>query len=123
MGNQGLKMLKRDLKKKVKILETLPPKKTKNMSFIDDYDDGKIHIICEACYNIVNKKIPLEKKKENKLKKGLMKIHKEVRQLANPKLTLKTKRKILKTSQVGSGIFTALATIVVPALLSLLAKK
>ena len=68
-------------------------------------------------------KIPLEQKKENKLKKGLMKIHKEVRQLANPKLTLKTKRKILKTSQVGSGIFTALATIVVTALLSLLAKK
>ena len=113
-------MLKRELKKKVKILETLPPKKTKN---IDDYDDGKIHIICEACYNIVNKKIPLEKKKENKLKNRLMEIHKEVRQLANPKLTLKTKRKILKKSQVGSGIFTALATIVVPALLSLLAKK
>ena len=54
---------------------------------------------------------------------GPMEIHKEVRQLANPKLTLKTKRKILKKSQVGSGIFTALATIVVPALLSLLAKK
>ena len=96
VDNQGIKMLKRELKKKVKILETLPPKKTKNMSFIDDYDDGKIHTICEACYNIVNKKIPLEKKKENKLKNRLMEIHKEVRQLANPKLTLKTKQKILK---------------------------
>ena len=63
-------MLKRELKKKVKILETLPPKKTKNMSFIDDYDDGKIHTICEACYNIVNKKIPLEKKKETNLRTG-----------------------------------------------------
>lgn len=49
------------------------------MFFIDDYDDGKIYIICEVCYNIVNKKILLEKKKENKFKKGLMKIYKEVR--------------------------------------------
>ena len=82
MGNQGLKMLKRDLKKKVKILETLPQKKTKNMSFIDDYDDGKIHIICEACYNIVNKKIPLEKKKENKLKGQLYRNTKQISRLS-----------------------------------------
>ena len=61
VDNQGIKMLKRELKKKVKILETLPPKKTKNMSFIDDYEDGKIHIICEACYNIVNKKNTIRK--------------------------------------------------------------
>ena len=65
----------------------------------------------------------LLKKKEKQLKSRLLKIHKEVRRLANPNLTLKTKRRILQDSQVGKGVFSALSTIVVPTLLSLLAKK
>ena len=62
-------------------------------------------------------------KKENQLKRKLLPIHKELRQLANPSLKLKTKRRILRKQQVGSGIFTTLASIVIPTLLSLLKKK
>ena len=111
-----------DLDKKLKSLSTLPALKrsNKDMSFIDAYSDDKIHDICEACHNIVHMKFPLESKKKYQLKKRLTPIKKEVRQLANPKLLLKTKRKILKKPQVGFGVFAALASFVVPALLSMI---
>ena len=111
-----------DLDKKLKSLSTLPALKrsNKDMSFIDAYSDDKIHDICEACHNIVHMKFPLESKKKYQLKKRLTPIKKEVRQLANPKLLLKTKRKILKKPQVGFGVFAALAKFVVPALLSMI---
>jgi len=99
------KMRRRDIKKKIKFLSTLPKARVSDLSFIDTYTDSKIHDICEACYNIVQKKIPIDSRKRNQLKNRLIPIHKEVRRLANPKLKVKTKRKILKTPQVGSGIF------------------
>ena len=122
-----VKMKHNHLQKKIKSLQSLPkPKrgqKEMDMSFIDGYSDEKIHDICEACYNIVHKKLPLKSRKKNQLKQSLMPIHKHVRQLANPQLQIKTKRRILKNPQTGAGIFTALASIVVPTLLSLLTSK
>ena len=118
-------MTKTILKQKLKSLESLPKRLKKNadMRFVDEYSDNKINDICEACYNIVHKKLPLNNSKNNQLKKRLLPIHNEVRRLANPKLQLKTKRRLLKQSQVGSGVFTALASFVIPTLISLLASK
>ena len=111
-----------ELEKRIKILSSLPAlkKSNKDMSFIDEYSDDKIHDICEACYNIVHMKFPLESKKKYQLKKRLTPIKKEVMQLANPKILIKTKRKLLKKQQVGFGVFTALASFVIPALLSMI---
>ena len=110
------------MKKRIKSLSSLPVLKrtNKDMTFIDEYSDDKIHNICEACHNIVHMKFPLESKKKYQLKKRLTPIKKEVRQLAHPTLLLKTKRKILKQPQVGFGVFAALAAFVVPALLSMI---
>ena len=110
------------LNKKLKSLSTLPALKrsNKDMSFIDTYSDDKIHDICEACHNIVHMKFPLESKKKYQLKKRLTPIKKQVMQLANPKVLMKTKRKLLKKQQVGFGVFTALASFVIPALLSMI---
>ena len=118
-----MKMKQSDLKRKIKSLSSLPKKKFDDASLIDNFSDEKIHDICEACYNVVAKKLPVQKKTENQLKRKLLPIHKEIRQLANPKLKVKTKRRILKNRQVGKGIFTTIASIVVPALLSLLNRK
>ena len=121
------KMRHNNLQKKIKSLQSLPkPKrgqKVMDMSFIDTYPDGQIHDICEACYNIVHKKLPMDSKKKSQLKERLLPIHTHVRRLAKPELQIKTKRKILKNPQVGAGIFTALASFVVPTLLSLLTSK
>ena len=110
------------LETKLKSLSSLPALKrsNKDMSFIDAYSDDKIHDICEACHNIVHMKFPLESKKKYQLKKRLTPIKKDVMQLANPQLLVKTKRKLLKKPQVGFGVFAALASFVVPALLSLI---
>ena len=119
------KMNKTQLKKRVKSLQSLPPKikGKKDMSFIDAYPDDKIHDICEACYNIVHMKLPMDSKKRNQLKKKLLPIHEDIRNLAKPHTAVSTKRKILKKPQVGAGIFTALASIVVPTILSMLGSK
>ena len=113
------------LEKRIKSLSSLPnlKRKNKDMSFMDEYSNDKIHDICEACHNIVHMKFPLESKKKNQLKKKLAPIKKEVRQLGNPKLLIKTKRKLLKNPQVGFGVFTALASFVIPALISLITSK
>merc|ERR1711888_338816 len=47
-------------------------------------------------------KFPLESKKKYQLKKRLTPIKKEVMQLANPKILIKTKRKLLKKQQVDT---------------------
>ena len=121
-NKEDKKMKNSGLNKKIKSLSTLPALKrsNKDMSFIDAYSDDKIHDICEACYNIVHMKFPLESKKKYQLKKRLMPIKKDVMQLANPKILMKNKRKLLKKQQVGFGVFTALASFVIPALLSMI---
>ena len=118
-------MSKTMLNQKLNSLQSLAKRLKKNadMSFVDDYSDNKINDICEACYNIVHKKLPLNKSKNSQLKKKLLPIHNEVRRLANPKLQIRTKRRLLKQPQVGSGVFTALASFVIPTLISLLTSK
>ena len=110
------------LEKRIKSLSSLPnlKRKNKDMSCMDEYSNDKIHDICEACHNIVHMKFPLESKKKYQLKKRLTPIKKEVMQLANPKILIKTKRKLLKKQQVGFCVFTALASFVIPALLSMI---
>ena len=121
-NKEDKKMKNSGLNKKIKSLSTLPALKrsNKDMSFIDAYSDDKIHDICEACYNIVHMKFPLDSKKKYQLKKRLMPIKKDVMQLAKPKILMKNKRKLLKKQQVGFGVFTALASFVIPALLSMI---
>ena len=121
-NKEDKKMKNSGLNKKLKSLSTLPALKrsNKDMSFIDAYSDDKIHDICEACYNIVHMKFPLDSKKKYQLKKRLMPIKKDVMRLANPKILIKNKRKLLKKQQVGFGVFTALASFVIPALLSMI---
>ena len=118
MKNSGLET-------KLKSLSSLPALKrsNKDMSFIDAYSDDKIHDICEACYNIVHMKFPLDSEKKNQLKRKLNPIKKEFRQLGNPKLLLRTKRRLLKNPQVGFGVFASLASFVIPTLISLITKK
>ena len=118
-------MTKTMLKNKLKSLQSLPKglKKNVDMGFVDEYSDDKYMIFVKHATILYIKNLPLDKTKNNQLKKKLLPIHSEVRQLANPKLHLKTKRRLLKKLQVGNGIFTALASFVIPTLISMLASK
>merc|ERR1711894_8536 len=45
-------------------------------------------------------KLPMDSKKRNQLKKKLLPIHEDIRNLAKPHTAVSTKRKILKKPQV-----------------------
>ena len=94
-----------------------------HQDFLRKCADECIHTICEACYNILNQTIKLTKDRKHRVKKKLKPIHDDVRKLSNSKLSVKTKREILRKPQVGKGIFTLLATTVLPALISSLLAK
>ena len=112
------KMKKSLLKKKVSTLSKLDTLKKGK-----EYPDEKIHDICEACYNILQENIPIKGNKKYQLKKKLKPIKNEIRKLANSKISVKTKRKLLAIPQVGRGIFSAIATVVLPALISMLSRN
>ena len=60
----------------------------------------------------------MTKDQKYNLKKKLTPIRVDVRKLADSKLSLKSKRKLLSKPQVGDGIFTILAGTVLPTLIS-----
>ena len=117
--------MKRSLiKQKVSTLSKLhKTKKGCDMSFLREYPDEKIHDICEACFNVLQENIPIKGKKKYQLKNKLKPIKNEIRKLANSKISIKTKRKLLSNPQVGHGIFSSIATVVLPALIFLLSEK
>ena len=47
-------------------------------SFLKEFSDDEIHCICEACYNILDGKIPMNKHNKLKLKKKLISLSVEV---------------------------------------------
>ena len=92
-------------------------------SFLKEFSDDEIHCICEACYNILGGNIPINKNNKFKLKKKLIPIRNEIRKLKNSKISVKTKRRLLSTPQVGNGILSAIASVVLLFPLSLLSQN
>ena len=88
-----------------------------------ELSDDEIHCIYEACYNILGGNIPMDKNIKFKLKKKLIPIRNEIRKLGNSKISVKTKRRLLSTPQVGHGILSAIASVVLPSLISLLSQN
>ena len=96
-------------------------KKGDNMGY---YTNRMIHCICEALYNIVYCTDVIAKGlMRYKLKHELLPIENSIMRLANPKYSMKKKRQILSKPKVGKGVFTAIASFVIPALMSILTKK
>ena len=96
-------------------------KKGDNMGY---YPNKMIHCICEALHNICwNADVIVKGLMKYKLKHELLPIKNSIIRLANPKYSMKKKRQILSKPKVGKGVFTAIASFVIPALLSILTKK
>ena len=85
--------------------------------------DECIHKICESCQNLLLNTFELDKKKLANVKRRLKNSQKEVRHLAKSKTSLLKKRQILSNEQTGKGIFTILASTIVPALIAALTKQ
>ena len=105
--------------KKISILRGV--KKGDNMG---RYPNEMIHCICEAMYNIVHRTDLIAKGlMKYKLKRELLPIKNYLMKISEAKLNMKKKRKILSKPQVGEGVMTAIASFVIPALISMITKN
>ena len=112
------------MKTRVKMFQNMKQlKRNERLSFLKNCPDECIHALCEICYNLLHQSIELKKDKKYRLKQKLKPIRVDVRKLADSKQSVKSKRKLLYKPQVGHGIFTILASTVLPALISALASK
>ncbi len=79
--------------------------------------DDCIHKVCESCHNLLLNTYRLNKNKLKKVKSILYKSKNSIRQIAKPSTSLLSKRKIL-SNQTGRGIFTVLASVIIPAIIA-----
>ena len=112
-------MNKAKLRSKLKILQTAVGG---GHRLCQSCDDEQIHAICEACLNVLNNTPKLNAANLKKVKRLLRPIKQQIRSISRPKVSVKHKRKILSNPQTGKGIFSVIAGIVIPAIISALAK-
>ena len=117
-------MKKIQIKRRLALLQRLlKMSNSERRQYLMKCDQECINTICEACYNLLWNNFKFKKPKINKISKDLTNIKTEFKKISDPKIALKTKRQLLSKKQTGDGIFSILATTVIPALVSLLAKK
>lgn len=115
---------KKYIQKSLKTLVPLTKIRSKQReNLIPLLSDDCIHKICESCQNLLLNTFQLDKKKVSTIKRRLKPFQNELRHFANPKSSLLKKRKLLSNEQTGKGIFTILATTIVPALIAALSKR
>ena len=114
-------MNKNEMKKILKLLRSATKVEKKNRkNYLKTCSPDEIHAICGATKNIIEENIEIPKSKRSYLKKKLKPHKKKLRYLSNPRNSIERKRLLLKNDQVGAGIFTAIASIAIPALIAAL---
>ena len=101
-------------------LKKIPPKH--RMSIVPLLTDDCLHKICESCQNLLDNTFNLNKNEMRKVHRKLKKHKKNIRLFSNPSTSLGRKRSILGNSQTGAGIFSILASTIIPALVAAIAK-
>ena len=115
---------KRILQSRVDLLnfvKSIPRKK--RACLINMLDADSIHSICECLHNLFKNNIDLSEKKCLSIRKRFEPHKKEIKDLINAQSTLKRRKNILKNDQIGNGLFTVLASVVLPAIISAIASK
>ena len=88
------------------------------------YPDEMIHCICEAMHNICHNADYITKGVEkSRLKMLLEPMKLKIRKLADSNYPMEKKRQILSKSYVGKGVFTVVASFVIPTLISMLTES
>ena len=94
--------------------------KKKRRDYIKSCTNDEIHAICGATKNLVDGNFEMSKGKKAYLKKKLKPHECQIRYLSDPRKSVKKKRILLEKEQFGAGVFTALATVAIPALIAAL---
>ena len=113
-----------EMNKHIKFFKRLKQiRKCDRKNFFSQCSDADIQLMCESCKNIYHDTLNMGEKKKAQVKKKLLPFKKEFIKLCNSQTPNKVRRSLLKNKQVGSGIFTILASTVLPILLSSIIKK
>ena len=96
--------------------------KSKRSAIIPLLSDACIHKICESCQNLLKNTYGFDSKKLKKIKNKFKNHKNEIRIFASPTSSLLRKRQILTYEQTGGGIFTILASTIIPAIIAALSK-
>ena len=98
------------------------PKKNRS-AFVQLLSDDCIHKICESCQNLLLNTYKFNHDKLKHIKRKLSTSPEDMRTFSKSSSSLLRKRQILSNDQEGSGIFSLLATTLIPALIGAIAKK
>ena len=120
MKNNGKKKYIESVLRQLKPLTKIPAAMRQDM--IPLLSDECIHRICESCQNLVLNTYGFDQSKIKKIKSRLKGSEKQMRLISRPSSSLLSKRKVLSSNQTGRGIFTLLASTIVPALIAALSK-
>ena len=120
MIKSGKKKYLKKVLQQLKPLAKIPSKSRLDM--VPLLSDECIHKICESCQNLVLNTYGFDKGKLWKIKTKLKGSEKNIRLISKPTSSLLSKRKILASKQTGGGVFTLLASTIVPALIAALSK-
>ena len=118
-------MEKKHLKKILSILQKVPKtnRKSTRKQYISSCSDNEIHAICGACRNLLTNNIKLSDAKKKDLRKRLNPIKNDLRALSKPNISSQKKRAILNRDQTGRGVFSLLASVIIPSIVAALAGK
>ena len=126
-GAEGIEHLRKgsdkfQVKDAIQVLRYIKSLKGDYRGFAQHMNSKDIHIISSCCFNLLEDNIPLPHAKKEQIKIFLRPIKKEINIISNKRGSVKKKREILSDPQIGNGIFTLLATTILPALVSALVK-
>ena len=112
----------REVEDAIQVLKYIKSLKGDCQGYVEHANSRDIKLISGCCFNLLKDNIPLYASQKKKIKIFLKPIEKEINIISNKKASVKKKREILSDPQFGEGIFTLLASTILPALISALAK-
>ena len=118
-------MERKHLKRILSMLQKVPKsnRKSTRKQYINSCSNNEIHAICGACRNLLTNNIRLSNAKKKYLRKRLNPIKNDIRTLSKPNISLQKKRAILNREQTGKGVFSLLASVIIPSIVAALAGK
>ena len=107
----------------IRLLKYIKSLKGNTSGFFKYTNSRDIDTICRCCRNLLLGNIPLTPKQKKQIRNIVEPGFEKLKILARKTGSIKKKRRVLSEKQIGSGIFTLLATTLLPILISSIAGK
>ena len=120
MARANIKVLKKRAKL-LSLIKSVP--KNKRSELLEFMSEEAIHWICECLHNLFKNTFGLNHKKCAHLRKRFGPYKNQIKTLTSPKTSLMKRKQIMSHSQTGDGIFAALASIALPAILGAITSR